>query len=426
VSSINEDVNLSTWSVSWLAKPLRALLLKQLSNIKYGCLVFSEGSTVTTCGTPKDGEPNAMIRVVRDSLWERIVFGGTIGGAESYMDGDWTTDDLVSVIRIFSGNRDVMQGMEGGLALLKWPALKVWQLMRRDTIAQARKNISAHYDLGNDFFDAWLDPTMAYSCGIFTKEDSTMLGASLRKIYALCEKLDLSSKDHLLEIGSGWGALAIFAASNYGCKVTTATISQNQYNHVRSEINRLKLEHLITPVFCDYRKLTGKYNKIVSVEMIEAVGHHYLDTYFGKINELLTPDGVAAIQAITIRDQSYENAIRNVDFIQRYIFPGSNIPSVARMMDAVRDQTDMVLSDFDDITEHYCKTLGEWRAAFWRSEPRLRAMGLNDPTMLMWDFYFAYCEGGFSERVIGVCQYLLTKPQYKKSKARLYSKGAVS
>jgi cyclopropane-fatty-acyl-phospholipid synthase len=364
VSGINEQVNLSTWGVTWLAKPLRALLLKQLAKISYGCLVFSEGSTLTTCGVERAGEPKAMIRVTRDSIWERVVFGGTVGAAESYMDGDWSTDDLVAVIRIFCGNRDVMQGMEGGLALLKWPALKIWHVMRRDTIAQARKNIAAHYDLGNEFFDAWLDPTMAYSCGIFTKEDSTMLGASLRKIYALCEKLDLTASDHLLEIGSGWGALAIFAASNYGCKVTTATISQNQYNHVRSEVERLKLGHLVTPVFCDYRKLTGKYNKIVSVEMIEAVGHNYLDTYFEKISHLLTNDGVAAIQAITIRDQSYENAIRNVDFIQRYIFPGSNIPSVSRMMESVRDYTDMVLTDFDDITEHYSKTLSEWRSAF--------------------------------------------------------------
>jgi cyclopropane-fatty-acyl-phospholipid synthase len=397
--------------------------MKQISKISYGCLVFSEGSNITKCGVEREGEPKVLIRVVRDSIWERVVFGGTVGAAESYMDGDWTTDNLVDVIRVFCGNRDVMQGMEGGLALLRWPALKLWQLARRDTIKQARKNISAHYDLGNDFFDAWLDPTMAYSCGIFTKEDSTMLGASLRKIYALCEKLDLSASDHLLEIGSGWGALAIFAASNYGCRVTTATISQNQYNHVRSEVERLKLGHLVTPVFCDYRKLTGSFNKIVSVEMIEAVGHNYLDVYFEKIGNLLTPDGVAAIQAITIRDQAYDNAIENVDFIQRYIFPGSNIPSVSRMMESVRDRTDMVLTNFEDITEHYCKTLSQWRAAFWRAEPRLRAMGLKDPTLRMWDFYFAYCQGGFAERVIGVCQYLVTKPQYKRSLSKIYDRG---
>ena len=412
MTTTNEQTKLAVWGTSWLAKPLRSMLLKQLAKINYGCLVFSEGATLTTCGTAKEGEPKAMIRVLRDSVWERTVFGGTVGAAESYMDADWSTDDLVAVVRIFAGNRDIMEGMEGGLALLKWPVLKVWHAMRRDTIAQARKNISAHYDLGNDFFDAWLDPSMAYSCGIFTREDSTMLGASLRKIYALCEKLDLTSKDHLLEIGSGWGALAIFAASNYGCKVTTATISRNQYNHVRAEVQRLKLDHLITPVFCDYRKLTGKFDKVVSVEMIEAVGHHYLDTYFEKISDLLTPNGIAAIQAITIRDQTYDSAIRNVDFIQRYIFPGSNIPSVTRMMESVRDKTDMVLSGFDDITDHYCKTLREWRAAFWRSEPRLRSLGLNDHGLRMWDYYFAYCEGGFAERVIGVCQYVLTKPKY--------------
>ena len=402
-----------SWGGAWLAKPLRALVVKQLSKITYGCLTISEGSQLTVCGEKRDGEPSAMLRVVRPSIWERTVFGGTVGAAESFMDGDWATDDLVAVIRIFCANREMMESMEGGLAILKWPALKLWHLARRDTITQARKNIAAHYDLGNEFFDAWLDPTMAYSCGIFSQEDSTMLGASLRKIYTLCERLELQPGDELLEIGSGWGALAIFAASNYGCKVTTATISKNQYNHVRQEVRRLKLEHLVTPVFCDYRKLTGKFDKIVSVEMIEAVGHNYLDVYFERISHLLKPEGLAAIQAITIRDQSYDYAIRNVDFIQRYIFPGSNIPSVTRMMESVRDKTDMVLNEFEDITEHYCRTLREWRAAFWRAEPKLKAMGMNDHGLRMWDYYFAYCEGGFTEKVIGVCQYTLSKPRFR-------------
>ena len=237
------------------------------------------------------------------------------------------------------------------------------------------------------------------------------MGASLRKIYTLCEKLKLRPEDELLEIGSGWGGLAIFAASNYGCKVTTATISKNQFNHVRSEVRRLKLEHLVTPVFCDYRKLTGKFDKIVSVEMIEAVGHQYFDTYFAKVSDLLKPDGVAAIQAITIRDQAYDYAIRNVDFIQRYIFPGSNIPSVTRMMTSLKDHTDMVLADFEDITDHYCRTLQQWRAAFWRAEPNLRILGMNDGGLRMWDYYFAYCQGGFAEKVIGVCQMVFTKPR---------------
>jgi cyclopropane-fatty-acyl-phospholipid synthase len=402
-----------SWGGEWLSKPLRVLVLKQLGKITYGCITVSEGATVTKLGTARDGEPQATIRVERQSIWERVVFGGTIGAAESYMDGDWSTDNLVSLVRIFCANRDVMESMEGGLAWLKWPALKVWHFARRDTIEQARKNISAHYDLGNEFFDAWLDPTMAYSCGIFTREDSTMIGASLRKIYTLCEKLQLDANDHLLEIGSGWGALAIFAASNYGCKVTTATISKNQFNHVRDEVRRLKLEHLVTPVFCDYRKLDGKFDKIVSVEMIEAVGHHYFDTYFEKVSSLLKPDGVAAIQAITIRDQAYNYAVRNVDFIQRYIFPGSTIPSVTRMMESVRDKTDMILSGFEDITDHYCLTLSQWRQAFWRAEPRLRAMGMNDHGLRMWDYYFAYCEGGFAEKVIGVCQFILSKPKHK-------------
>jgi cyclopropane-fatty-acyl-phospholipid synthase len=249
------------------------------------------------------------------------------------------------------------------------------------------------------------------------------LGASIRKIQSLCQKLQLSASDHLLEIGSGWGALAIFAASNYGCKVTTATISKNQFNHVRNEVRRHKLEHLITPVFCDYRKLTGQFDKVVSVEMIEAVGHQYLDTYFGKISALLKPQGVAAIQAITIRDQSYDEAIRNVDFIQRYIFPGSNIPSISRMMESVKGHTDMVLMDLEDMTPHYARTLSIWRKRFWEVEPELRRQGLNDHALRMWDYYFAYCQGGFTENVIGVCQLVLAKPRHRVSTSCLQTRA---
>ena len=410
-------VETGSWSGAWLARPLRGMLLSKVRQIGYGCLEFREGHTVTICGDARPGEPKAVIRVVRDSIWERVVFGGTVGAAESYMDGDWTTDDLVAVVRIFSGNRDIMQSMEGGFALLRWPALKLWHMARRDTIEQARQNIAAHYDLGNEFFGAWLDSSMTYSCGLFASETSTMLGASLRKIQNLCESLQLSANDHLLEIGSGWGALAIFAASNYGCKVTTATISKNQFNHVRNEVRRHNLDHLITPVFCDYRKLTGQFDKVVSVEMIEAVGHQYLDTYFGKISTLLKPNGLAAIQAITIRDQSYDEAIRNVDFIQRYIFPGSNIPSVSRMMESVKGHTDMVMIGLEDMTPHYAKTLSIWRKNFWNVEGELRRQGLNDYALRMWDYYFAYCQGGFTENVIGVCQFVLAKPRYGMSDA---------
>jgi cyclopropane-fatty-acyl-phospholipid synthase len=284
-----------------------------------------------------------------------------------------------------------MNGMEGGLALLKWPALKLYHFMRKDTIEGARKNISAHYDLGNDFFSEWLDPSMCYSSGIFPNKDSTMLSASLNKIQTLCKKLQLKSSDHLLEIGSGWGAMAIFAASNYGCKVTTVTISLNQYNFVRAEIKRLKLEDKITVVFSDYRKISGQFDKIVSIEMIEAVGHHYLNTYFEKVSHLLKPNGCAAIQAITIRDQFYDNAIRNVDFIQRYIFPGSTIPSIARMMESVRDVTDMTVESLEDYTPHYAQTIHTWRSNFWKSEAKLKSLGCSEQMLRMWDYYFAYC-----------------------------------
>jgi cyclopropane-fatty-acyl-phospholipid synthase len=400
--------------LSLLERLARKLVLKSLASLKYGQLNISEGNQVWTFGTHKDQEPHATIRIERACMWDRVAFGGTVGAAESYMDSDWSSDNLVDVVRIFCGNREMMSGFEGGLALLKWPFLQAYHALRRDTIAGSRKNISAHYDLGNDFFAAWLDPSMTYSSGIFPSSDASMLSASILKIQTLCDKLHLKPTDHLLEIGSGWGALAFFAASNFGCKVTTVTISQNQYNFVRSEAKKLGLQDKIDVQFLDYRNITGSFDKIVSVEMIEAVGHHYFDTFFEKVSKLLKPDGLAVIQAITIRDQYYEEAIRNVDFIQRYIFPGSTIPSIARMMESVKDATDMTLEGLEDFTPHYAKTLEKWREAFWKSEGSLKTMGCSESMMRMWDFYFAYCQGGFTEHVIGVVQMVLSKPKFKQ------------
>ena len=402
-------------STAWFERMARFLVLKSLESLQYGSLTIIDQGQKISFGKGSEGEPKAMISIVNPRAWDRIAFGGTVGAAESYMDADWSTDDLVAVVQVMCGNRDVMNGLEGGLALLKWPVLKLYHSMRRDTIAGARKNISAHYDLGNDFFAAWLDSSMTYSSGIFPSKDATMLSASLTKIQTLCDKLKLKATDHLLEIGSGWGSTAFFAAANYGCRVTTVTISKNQFNFVRDEVKRLRLDDKIEVLFSDYRKIEGQFDKIVSVEMIEAVGHNYLDLFFQKVSKLLKPDGIAAIQAITIRDQFYDNAVRNVDFIQRYIFPGSTIPSVARMMDAVRDATDLKLESLEDYTPHYAMTIHNWRKNFWKAEPKLRTMGCKDSMLRMWDFYFAYCEGGFREEVIGVAHLLLAKPRHRST-----------
>lgn len=407
--------NVGSRSTIWFERMAKFLVLKNLASLQYGSLTILDQDESSSFGQGREGQPKAMINILHARAWDRIAFGGTVGAAESYMDGDWSTDDLVAVVQVMCGNRDVMNGLERGLALLKWPALKLYHAMRRDTIAGSRKNISAHYDLGNDFFAAWLDSSMTYSSGIFVTKDVTMLSASLKKIQTLCDKLQLKPSDHLLEIGSGWGSTAFFAAANYGCKVTTVTISKNQFNFVREEVKRLRLEDKIDVVFSDYRNIQGQYDKIVSVEMIEAVGHHYIDVFFSKVSQLLKPDGVAALQAITIRDQFYDDAVRSVDFIQRYIFPGSTIPSVARMMDAVRDATDLKLEGFDDYTPHYAMTINHWRKNFWAAEPRLRALGCKDSMLKMWDFYFAYCEGGFREEVIGVAHLLLTKPRHRSA-----------
>jgi cyclopropane-fatty-acyl-phospholipid synthase len=401
---------------AWFHGFLRGMITRKLSGMTYGSLRITDGSETFNLGTSRAGEPSASISVHRATMWERLAFGGTIGAAESYMDEDWSTDNLVAVVRIFAGNREMMGNMEGGLAWLRWPALKLWHFARRDTINQAKKNISAHYDLGNRFFELWLDSSMTYSSGLFNEPGVTLFSASMRKVSKLCERLDLKPGMRLLEIGSGWGAMAIHAASNYGCKVTTATISRNQFDFVTREVRRLGLEHLITPIFEDYRNLKGKYDRVVSVEMIEAVGHEFIDTYFEKISGLLTDDGAAVIQAITIRDQYYDNAVRNVDFIQRYIFPGSTIPSVSKMLNSVRDRTDMVLDEMEDFTAHYARTLSCWRERFWNASSELQELGMNMSSLRMWDFYFAYCQGGFTERAIGVCQFKLTKPGYRSAK----------
>jgi cyclopropane-fatty-acyl-phospholipid synthase len=282
--------------------------------------------------------------------------------------------------------------------------------MHKGTRKGSRVNIAAHYDLGNDFYALFLDETLTYSCGIFEREESTLKDASIAKYDRICRKLELSSGDHVLEIGTGWGGFAIYAAQNYGCRITSTTISQQQHELAKKRIEKAGLSDQITLLFKDYRDLEGKYDKVVSIEMIEAVGHHFFDAFFRLCSERLKEDGMMLLQAITITDRVFDRHKDSVDFIKRYIFPGSCIPSIAAMSHAVAKVTDLKIDHLEDITPHYARTLRAWRRRFFENVEQVKALGFSDAFIRMWEFYLCYCEAGFQERYLGDIQIRLIKP----------------
>ena len=344
-----------------------------------------------------------------------MVFGGSLGAAEAYIQGYWTCNDLVSLVRIFCRSAAISASLERGPARIFSPLAKIGHWLRRNTSSGSRRNIEAHYDLGNDFFSLFLDETKAYSCAIFPQPQSTLYEASVAKFDHICRKLALSADDHVLEIGSGWGGFAIHAARNYGCRVTTTTISRKQYDYTWQQVEAAGLAGRITVLYEDYRVLKGSYDKLVSIEMIEAVGYQYFDTYFRVCSERLKPHGMMLLQAIVIPDQRFDRYRRSVDFIQRYIFPGGCLPSVGAICQSLGRFTDCQLSHLEDITPHYAETLAVWRQRFRANLDQVRNLGFSEEFIRTWEFYFCYCEGAFRERVIGDVQILLTKPAWRHS-----------
>ena len=388
---------------------LRRAVLRQLENLRHGLLLIQEGSDTLHFGTPQS-ELRAEIRVSDPAVWGLVAGNGSIGAGEAYIHGYWSTPDLTAVIRIFVANLDVLDAMEGGLARLGRPLIQGLHWLNRNTRQGSRRNIAAHYDLGNDLFEQFLDPTMMYSAAMFRREDDSLEQAQLNKLERICQKLALQPSDHLLEIGTGWGSMALYAATHYGCRVTTTTLSREQYAYTERRIRELGLEGRVTLLLEDYRDLKGQYDKLVSIEMIEAVGHRYLPTYFEQCARLLKPDGLMLLQAITIRDQRYEQACSSVDFIQRYIFPGGALPSVQKMLDVVTRHTDFNLHHMEDFGLHYARTLRLWHENLRQARQRLEQLGYDDYFYRLWEFYLCYCEGGFLERTIGTAQLLLAKP----------------
>ena len=392
----------------------RRALLALLRKLERGRLTIVDEELSERFGVRSERFPlEATITVHHPRFYSSTLFGGSIGAAEAYMAGYWSADDLTTVIRIVLLNQKVFAGMDRGWARLTAPIHRLFHLFRRNTKGGSRENIFAHYDLGNDFYALFLDETLTYSCAIFPCAESTLAEASLVKYDRICRKLHLSPSDHVLEIGTGWGGFAIHAARTYGCRVTTTTISRAQFDLAAKRISEAGVADRVELLLEDYRDLTGTYDKLASIEMIEAVGHQYLETFFQACSKLLHEDGMMAIQAITIADHAFESHARSVDFIKRYIFPGSCIPSVAAMCGAVARATDLRLVHLEDITPHYARTLRTWRERFFANVGKIRSLGYPESFIRMWEYYLCYCEGGFLERYLGDVQMFFVKPLWR-------------
>ncbi|MCS4307608.1 cyclopropane-fatty-acyl-phospholipid synthase [Rheinheimera pacifica] len=401
-------------NLSWFDRLCRKFALDFISQLKHGDITVVEGNQRLRFGD-EHAELKTVITVVDPGFYQKMVMAGSVGGGEAYIYGWWRCDNLTALVRIFALNLATLDKLDSAITRLGRPLLKLLNWRNSNSKQQARKNIAAHYDLGNDMYRLFLDSSMMYSSAVYPDATADLAQAQQHKLQIICEKLQLKPEDHLLEIGTGWGGMAIFAAQHYGCKVTTTTISQQQYDYAKARIAALGLQQQITLLLHDYRDLTGQYDKLVSIEMIEAVGEDYLDTYFEKCASLLKPDGLMVLQAITIVDQRYSQYVREVDFIKRYVFPGGCLPSVSRMTDAISRKTDFALRHLQDIGFDYARTLKDWCDNFMHARDRVHQLGYDDNFVRLWHFYLCYCEGGFRERATSAVHLVLSKPQNRSA-----------
>ena len=386
------------------------------SSIEVGQIQLRYRGLTQSFGNPTVDLPNAVdLQVHHPDFFKKALFGGTNGAAESYMQGQWDTRDLPGLVRIILKNRAIMDQLDNSLMNVSRPFLAIAHALKRNTIPGSKKNIVAHYDLGNLFFSKFLDSTMQYSSAYFQHPEQSLEEASIAKMESICFKLNLKTTDHVLEIGSGWGSLAIYMAKTRNCQVTTTTISEEQFQLTRKKVLEAGLENQITVLKQDYRELKGQFDKLVSVEMIEAVGHQYLDRYVETCMQRLKPEGVFLLQVITIRDHLYKAAVKSVDFIKKYIFPGSFIPSISAVMSSIAKNTDFRMVDMQDFTAHYARTIQIWRQKFLEQSQDIEQLGFPVTFLRMWDFYLSYCEGGFKEESIGCAQILFARPSAHNS-----------
>ena len=381
----------------------RWLLFRLLSGIREGALTVREGAQTCHFGDPA-AALRAEVHVLSSGVYRRVLTGGSLAAAEAWMDGEWESQQLTPLLQILARNGQVLGRLERGFRLLGKPVERLRHWTRRNSRAQAKANIAAHYDLGNDFYAHFLDDELLYSSALFTDDGQDLTQAQRAKMARLCERLALTPGDHLLEIGTGWGAMAEYAARHYGCRVTTTTLSQEQFQWANARITRAGLQDRVEVLLCDYRDLTGQYDKLLSVEMIEAVGQRYLPAFFRTCQARLRPGGRMAIQAITIQDQRYRGYSKNVDFIQRYIFPGGFLPSITAMNELMTRHTDFVVRDLFDMGPDYARTLAHWRQRFIHAWQDIEKLGFDDRFRRMWLYYFGYCEAGFNARTISVVQ----------------------
>ena len=404
----------------WLDRLARKAVHNHLCQLQKGEVVLREGNVEFYFGQrTRDCNLCVTIDVLDFRFYSDIAFAGSVGAGEAYMQGFWTCSDLTALVRLLLINRHVLDSMDQSLSRLKLPLHKLLHWFNRNTRRGSRRNIEAHYDLGNELFEQFLDPTLMYSAAYYQTPTMSLEQAANTKLDRICLKLELSPDDHVLEIGTGWGGFAIHAAQHYGCHVTTTTISKQQYELACKRVKQAGLEDRITVLQDDYRDLQGQFDKLVSIEMVEAIGHQYLNTYFSHCSYLLKPNGMMLLQAITITDQQYDSALRDVDFIKRYIFPGGFLPSIAVMSNSIANVTDMKLFHLEDIGPHYATTLRDWRQRFFQNIEQIKSLGYSNTFIRMWDFYLCYCEGAFMERAIGTAQMLLVKPGCQREPVQL-------
>ena len=393
---------------TFLSSIFKKGVMNKFKYLQYGSIKILEGDEVLSFGDPKSND-KVTVTIYSNEFYVFLGSGGVTGVAEAYMAGYWTSDNLVLLLQIVLKNKKILLSLDSGFAKLINPINKLIHWSKQNTLKGSKQNILAHYDLSNDFYKLWLDPTMTYSCGYFNNDSVSLEQASIEKIDRICRKLKLNENDHILEIGTGWGSFSLYAAKQYGCTIDTVTISDAQYEYASRKIESSGLGSKINIFNKDYRKIEGQYDKIVSIEMIEAVGHQFIPQYFSKISSLLKEDGLLVIQGITYNDQNFEQYKNSVDFIKKYIFPGSCLISVAQISDVIKEYTDLAIVDMEDITKHYAETLNRWKVNFMKVIPEVKRMGFSEAFIKMWEFYFVFCEAGFLERNIGDIQLVFSK-----------------
>ncbi len=398
-------------STGLLENMARNIVKERLGSIQGAVIEIQDPAGIWYAG---HGETTHLTITVKDmKFYKQILFSGSKGAAAAYRDGLWTCTELTTLLRIMIRNIQLLDGFETGTAKIMNAFNSVVHWTRNNTRRGSRKNIHAHYDLGNDMFKLFLDPTMTYSCGIFPDENSTLEEASIEKLDRICRKLNLGPEDHVVEIGTGWGSFALHAAGTYGCRVTTTTISKEQHDLAYERIKAAGLEEKITLLLTDYRDLTGSFDKLVSIEMIEAVGDNHLGEYFSKCASLVKEDGQLLIQAITMPDNRYEDYLKRTDFIQQYIFPGSCVPSLLAMMNYISEHSDLRVENIDNFGPHYAETLRLWHNKFMQNKDKVQSLGYSNEFIRLWQYYLCYCEAGFEEKYLGTMHLHLSRPAFQ-------------